>query len=46
MAVGLQKKRYYILDSVKKPAAGSFKKTIKEGNASVKLIATYYDERQ
>ncbi|KAI1302306.1 Calpain-5 [Halotydeus destructor] len=41
---GIQRGRHYLINSVRKPSAGSFKKTLREINASLKLVSTYYDD--
>lgn len=36
----------YLITAVKKPSIGSFKKSIKESNASIKVVSTVYEEAE
>ncbi|RWS26142.1 calpain-5-like protein [Leptotrombidium deliense] len=44
--VTLKKKRIYIINSVKKPSSGSFKKNIKETSATIHVVNTVYEDKK
>ncbi|RWS06286.1 calpain-5-like isoform X1 [Dinothrombium tinctorium] len=44
--INFKSKRIYLITSVKKPSSASFKKSIKESNATLRLVNTIYEEKK